>query len=85
LRIRNHSTIPRSVIIQHIARCVPDGHTVSLENPKIFILVEVFKVRFINGHADNFNGVLTRSECLWYFSRSGLLSPSEIQRCGDRK
>ncbi|XP_006459466.1 hypothetical protein AGABI2DRAFT_218712 [Agaricus bisporus var. bisporus H97] len=43
LRMRNHSTISRSVLIQHIAQCVPAGHTVSLDNPEIFILVEVFK------------------------------------------
>lgn len=44
LRVRNHTTIPRSLLIQSIAQCVPDGHTVDLQNPQIFILVEVFKV-----------------------------------------
>ncbi|KAJ3555076.1 hypothetical protein NP233_g12292 [Leucocoprinus birnbaumii] len=43
LRIRNHSTVSRPVLIQHIARCMPEGHTVALENPDLFILVEVFK------------------------------------------
>lgn len=43
LRIRNHSTISRPVLIQHIARCMPEEHTVALENPDLFILVEVFK------------------------------------------
>lgn len=45
--MRNHSTISRSVLIQHIAQCVPAGHTVSLDNPEIFILVEVFKVLYL--------------------------------------
>jgi len=43
LRVRNHTTIPRPTLIQHVAQCVPEGHTVDLENPQIFILVEVFK------------------------------------------
>jgi len=30
-------------LIQHVAQCVPEGHTVDLDNPRIFILVEVFK------------------------------------------
>ncbi|KAG6867499.1 hypothetical protein C0993_002003 [Termitomyces sp. T159_Od127] len=29
--------------IQCIAQCVPEGHTVELTNPEIFILVEVYK------------------------------------------
>jgi len=44
LRVRNHTTIPRPLLIQSIAQCVPDRHTVELQNPQIFILVEVFKV-----------------------------------------
>jgi tRNA acetyltransferase TAN1 len=44
LRVRNHTTIPRPLLIQSIAQCVPDGHTVDLQNPQIFVLVEVFKV-----------------------------------------
>ncbi|KDR76001.1 hypothetical protein GALMADRAFT_247216 [Galerina marginata CBS 339.88] len=43
LRVRNHTTIPRPTMIQNVAQCVPEGHTVDLENPQIFILVEVFK------------------------------------------
>lgn len=43
LRIRNHNTISRPVLIQHIVQCMPEGHTVALENPDLFILVEVFK------------------------------------------
>ncbi|KAF8972171.1 hypothetical protein BDZ97DRAFT_1015522 [Flammula alnicola] len=43
LRIRNHTTIPRPTLIQNVAQSVPEGHIVDLENPQIFILVEVFK------------------------------------------
>ncbi|TFK18379.1 hypothetical protein FA15DRAFT_675319 [Coprinopsis marcescibilis] len=43
LRIRNHTTLTRPIVIQHIASWVPEGHTVSLDNPDIFILVEIFK------------------------------------------
>jgi hypothetical protein len=43
LRMRNHSVHTRPVLIQTIAACVPEGHTVALENPEVFILVEVFK------------------------------------------
>ncbi|KAJ7476071.1 hypothetical protein FB451DRAFT_1351352 [Mycena latifolia] len=43
LRIRNHSTITRSDLIEAIAKCVPEGHTVDLDDPELFILVEVFK------------------------------------------
>ncbi|KAG6902851.1 hypothetical protein C0995_010736 [Termitomyces sp. Mi166 len=43
LRVRNHSVISRPDFIQHIANCVPEGHTVELTNPELFILVEVFK------------------------------------------
>ena len=42
--MRNHTTIPRQTLIQHVAQCIPEGHNVSLANPEIFILVEVFKV-----------------------------------------
>ncbi|RXW16571.1 hypothetical protein EST38_g9284 [Candolleomyces aberdarensis] len=43
LRVRNHTTLARPAIIQHIASWVPEGHTVSLDNPEIFVLVEIFK------------------------------------------
>ncbi|KAG6919182.1 hypothetical protein DXG01_008480 [Tephrocybe rancida] len=43
LRLRNHSVISRPDLIQHIAQCVPEGHTVELTDPEVFILVEVFK------------------------------------------
>lgn len=44
LRIRNHNTLTRDTLIQELANCVPDGHTVSLNDPELFILVEIFKV-----------------------------------------
>ncbi|KAI0635768.1 hypothetical protein C8Q77DRAFT_1052984 [Trametes polyzona] len=43
LRIRNHNTLTRDKLIPELAQCVPEGHTVSLDNPELFILVEVFK------------------------------------------
>ncbi|KAJ7126798.1 hypothetical protein C8R44DRAFT_617358 [Mycena epipterygia] len=43
LRIRNHTTIARLALIEAIAKCVPEGHTVDLDEPELFILVEVFK------------------------------------------
>jgi tRNA acetyltransferase TAN1 len=45
LRVRNHNTVPRPILIQTIAQSVPEGHTVDLDDPQLFILVEVFKVR----------------------------------------
>lgn len=44
LRIRNHSTLARMEIIQEVARCMPESYMVDLDNPDVFILVEVFKV-----------------------------------------
>jgi tRNA acetyltransferase TAN1 len=44
LRIRNHTTLSRLALIEAIAQCVPEGHTVDLEDPELFIIVEVFKV-----------------------------------------
>ncbi|KAI0833301.1 hypothetical protein BC628DRAFT_1343060 [Trametes gibbosa] len=43
LRLRNHSTLKRDQLIPELAKVVPEGHTVSLENPELFILVEIFK------------------------------------------
>ncbi|KAF8338395.1 hypothetical protein F5887DRAFT_890142, partial [Amanita rubescens] len=43
IRIRNHTTLDRMSIIQTVAQCIPEGHTVSLTEPEIFILIEVFK------------------------------------------
>ncbi|KAJ6623994.1 hypothetical protein B0H10DRAFT_1785492 [Mycena sp. CBHHK59/15] len=43
LHIRHHTTLTRSALIEGIAKCVPEGHTVDLDDPELFILVEVFK------------------------------------------
>ncbi|KAI0710142.1 hypothetical protein C8Q76DRAFT_741272 [Earliella scabrosa] len=43
LRMRNHNTLKRDKLIPELAKCVPEGHTVSLDNPELFILVEIFK------------------------------------------
>ncbi|KAI0787832.1 hypothetical protein C8Q74DRAFT_1436947 [Fomes fomentarius] len=43
LRMRNHNTVTRDKLIPELAKCVPEGHTVSLDNPELFVLVEIFK------------------------------------------
>lgn len=43
--MRNHSTLARPEIIQELAKCVPEAHRVDLEDPDVFVLIEVFKVR----------------------------------------
>ncbi|KAI0321774.1 hypothetical protein OF83DRAFT_188553 [Amylostereum chailletii] len=43
LRTRNHNTHSRQTIIDAIVACVPEGWAVDLEDPEIFVLVEVFK------------------------------------------
>lgn len=44
LRVRNHSTLTRMGIIEEIATCMPQNYVVDLDNPDVFVLVEVFKV-----------------------------------------
>lgn len=44
LRMRNHNTLSRPTIIEELAKCVPEGHKVDLENPELFVLVEIWKV-----------------------------------------
>ncbi|KZT02615.1 uncharacterized protein LAESUDRAFT_744987 [Laetiporus sulphureus 93-53] len=43
LRIRNHNTVTRSQLIEELAKCVSERHKVDLNNPEVFILVEIFK------------------------------------------
>ncbi|KAH7884419.1 hypothetical protein F5I97DRAFT_2037022 [Phlebopus sp. FC_14] len=43
LRVRNHNTLGRMEIIQEVAKCMPDNYTVDLDDPEVFVLVEVFK------------------------------------------
>ncbi|KAI1797271.1 hypothetical protein LXA43DRAFT_1138693 [Ganoderma leucocontextum] len=43
LRMRNHNTLTRDKLIPELAKCVPEGHIVSLNDPELFILVEIFK------------------------------------------
>ena len=42
--IRNHNTLTRDTVIRQVAKLVGSPHSVDLENPDVFILVEVFKV-----------------------------------------
>lgn len=44
LRVRNHNTLTRMSIIEEIAKCMPRNYVVDLDNPDVFVLVEVFKV-----------------------------------------
>ncbi|KAG1737300.1 hypothetical protein EDB19DRAFT_1637138 [Suillus lakei] len=46
LRMRNHNTLTRMEIIQEVAKCMPSNYTVDLDNPDVFVLVEVFKSTF---------------------------------------
>lgn len=32
-------------IIQEVAKCMPENYVVDLDDPEVFVLVEVFKVR----------------------------------------
>ncbi|OAX42175.1 hypothetical protein K503DRAFT_847953 [Rhizopogon vinicolor AM-OR11-026] len=43
LRVRNHNTLTRMEIIQEVAKCMPENYVVDLDNPEVFVLVEVFK------------------------------------------
>ncbi|KAF9243429.1 hypothetical protein BU15DRAFT_86400 [Melanogaster broomeanus] len=43
LRTRNHNTLTRMDIIQEVAKCMPGHYMVDLDDPEVFILVEVFK------------------------------------------
>ncbi|KAH7926091.1 hypothetical protein BV22DRAFT_1128473 [Leucogyrophana mollusca] len=43
LRMRNHNSIARMDLIQEVAKCIPEKYVVDLDNPNVFILIEVFK------------------------------------------
>ncbi|KAI6123568.1 hypothetical protein EDD16DRAFT_1690199 [Pisolithus croceorrhizus] len=43
LRICNHSTLTRMEVIQEVAKCIPESYTVDLDDPEVFVLVELFK------------------------------------------
>jgi tRNA acetyltransferase TAN1 len=45
LKVRNHNTLSRQLLIDTAVSCVPSGWTVNLEDAEVFFLVEVFKVR----------------------------------------
>jgi len=68
-------------IIQEIAQCVPVSYTVDLDNPDVFILVEVFKAcSFL---FTPLGRVLTRAhttERMWCEHPERLLSMSKVQR-----
>ncbi|KAK7690855.1 hypothetical protein QCA50_005957 [Cerrena zonata] len=43
LRTRNHNSLSKEEIVQAVAKCVPGMHKVKLENPEVYILIEIFK------------------------------------------
>ena len=59
LRMRNHNTMSRSALIDGLAKVIPQRHKVDLDDPEVFILVEVFKVRTAPDAT-----VLARAECI---------------------
>ena len=44
LKVRNHNSLSRQLLIDTVVTCVPSGWTVDLEDAEVFFLVEVFKV-----------------------------------------
>ncbi|KAG2067483.1 hypothetical protein BDR04DRAFT_1105010 [Suillus decipiens] len=54
LRVRNHNTLTRMEIIQEVAKCMPPNYTVDLDNPDVFVLVEVFKSTFGMSIVENY-------------------------------
>jgi len=45
LKVRNHNTVSRQLLIDTVVSCVPSGWTVNLDDAEVFFLVEAFKVR----------------------------------------
>ena len=58
--MRNHNTLTRAKIIEEVAKCVPATCKVDLEDPEVFILMEIFKVRPFLSRA------LNQFKCLRY-------------------
>jgi hypothetical protein len=44
LKVRNHNSLSRQLLIDTVVSCVPSDWTVNLEDAEVFFLVEVFKV-----------------------------------------
>lgn len=91
LRVRNHNTLSRQVLIDTVVSCVPSAWTVDLEDAEVFFLVEVFKVRSlfltarVHGKGKRRSAdQLFRLERLWHWHRKGLLCASKVQRHGNR-
>ena len=51
--MRNHNTVTRDKLIPELAKCVPEGHIVALDNPELFVLVEIFKVSLLQRSSSN--------------------------------
>ena len=72
----------KSALIDGLAKAIPERHKVDLENPEVFILVEVFKVSMIRERLARSLKLL--SEYMWDECCEGLLSAPQVQRHGDR-
>lgn len=48
LKVRNHNTLSRQILIDTVVSCVPSGWSVNLDDAEVFFLVEVFKVRSVD-------------------------------------
>src|SRR5260221_10653649 len=97
LKVRNHNTLSRQTLIDTVVSCVPSGWTVDLEDAKVFILVEVFKVgirflHFIDGtmctkrrkkKVTSTDQLLFLSERLRHWYCKGLLRTPKVQCDGD--
>jgi hypothetical protein len=99
LKVRNHNTLSRQTLIDTVVSCVPSGWTVDLEDAKVFILVEVFKVGipplviFLDGTmmcmeeksklSELLADQLFRPERLRHWDCKGLLRAPKVQCNGD--
>ena len=71
-------------ILQEVAKQVPEKHKVNLEQPEVFILIEIFKVLFLAWSI--MNNVSSSSFDVEYLRdqhRQGLLPDAKIQCDGD--
>lgn len=67
--MRNHNTLVRTQIIEELARCVPLEHKVNLENPDVFILIEIFKVRGVRPRSLIVSEAKLSAERMWHGHR----------------
>lgn len=81
--MRNHSTLSREDVIKTIAQCLPERHKVDLQDPDLFVLVEIFKVnefQTMNPDLILNHCVVTTTGDLRYERCARLLQVQEVQR-----